>query len=43
MFKMPVYHHPDFTQEKFQNAPNVNLDEVVQKGVAPEGDHSTSM
>ena len=43
MFKMPVYHHPDFTQEKFQNAPNVKLEEVVQKGVAPEGYHSTSM
>ena len=40
---LPVYQAPDFTQEKFINAPDATLVEVAMDGVAPEGFHSTSM
>lgn len=42
-FDMPVYHAPDFSQEKFVNAPDVRWEEAPMDGVAPEGYHSTSM
>ena len=42
-FKMPVYHEPDFTQEKFTGAPDVKWETVETDGVAPEYFHSTSM
>lgn len=43
MFKMPVYHAPDFTREPLASAPNARIARVVRDGVAPEGFHSTSM
>ncbi|MDO5136091.1 MAG: hypothetical protein Q4D55_08565 [Eubacteriales bacterium] len=42
-FQLPVYHHPDFTQEKLAQAPNAVLCPAEKDGVAPEGFHSTSM
>ena len=42
-FVMPAYHHPDFTQPRFVNAPNVTCAAAEQDGVAPENFHSTSM
>ena len=42
-FKMPIYHHPDFQEEKFVNAPDVVYECVAMDGVAPDGFHSTSM
>lgn len=42
-FQMPVYHHPDFTQEKFVNAPDAKYAVAEKDGVAPEYYHSTSM
>ena len=43
MFNMPEYREPDFTQEKFMNAPDAAWEKVTIKGVAPENYHSTSM
>ncbi len=43
MFSMPKYRHPDFTLEKFINAPDAKLAAVELDGVAPEYYHSTSM
>ena len=43
MFEMPKYHHPDFTGEKFVNAPNAVWEAAEKDGVAPENFHSTSM
>ena len=43
MFHLPEYREPDFTEEKFVNAPDVKWEEVTIKGVAPENYHSTSM
>ena len=43
MFQMPEYREPDFTQEKFVNAPDAMWEEVTIQGVAPENYHSTSM
>ena len=40
---MPVYHAPDFSREKFVNAPDVCCQAAEMDGVAPEGYHSTSM
>ena len=40
---IPQYHAPDFTEEKFKNAPDVCVAEAPMDGVAPEGFHSTSM
>lgn len=42
-FEMPEYHHPDFTQEMFVNAPDAATDTAVMDGAAPEYYHSTSM
>ena len=42
-FQIPRYHAPDFTQEKFRNAPDVRWAEAPRDGVAPEYYHSTSM
>ncbi len=42
-FEMPKYHHPDFRDEKFVNAPDVTWQYAVMDGVAPDGFHSTSM
>lgn len=43
MFEMPVYREPDFSRDKFRNAPDVKWEEVKSSGVAPENFHSTSM
>ena len=43
MFQMPEYREPDFTQEKFVNAPDAMWEKVTIQGVAPENYHSTSM
>ncbi len=42
-FEMPVYHHPDFSQEKFINAPDAVCIESEMDGVVPDNFHSTSM
>ena len=42
-FTFPAYHAPDFTGERFVNAPNVAWALCEADGVAPEGYHSTSM
>ena len=42
-FKIPEYHHPDFTQPQFVNAPEVRYEVVEKDGVAPDYYHSTSM
>ena len=42
-FAFPQYHAPDFTQERFVNAPNAAWTACETDGVAPEGYHSTSM
>ena len=42
-FRLPEYHHPDFTLLQFTNAPDVKWEEVEKDGVAPEYFHSTSM
>ena len=43
MFHMPEYREPDFTKERFANAPDAAWEKVTTKGVAPENYHSTSM
>lgn len=43
MFQIPKYTHPDFSQKKFVDAPNVTIEEVAEDGVAPEYFHSTTM
>lgn len=43
MFHLPEYREPDFTKEKFVNAPDAKWEKVTVKGVAPENYHSTSM
>ncbi len=42
-FQMPVYHHPDFTQDRFVHAPDARYAVAEKDGVAPEYYHSTSM
>ena len=42
-FDMPRYHAPDFTEEKFRNAPDARWAPAPMDGVAPESYHSTSM
>ena len=42
-FQMLPYHAPDFTQQKFQDAPNIRWAPAPKDGVAPEYYHSTSM
>lgn len=43
MFELPKYRKPDFNNELFKSAPNVCIDHVIKKGVAPENYHITSM
>ena len=42
-FEFPTYYPPDFTQDKFRNAPDVRWAAAPMDGVAPEYYHSTSM
>ena len=42
-FEMPKYHHPDFKEERFVNAPDAAYEKAEKDGVAPENYHSTSM
>lgn len=42
-FEMLPYYAPDFTQAKFQNAPDARWAAAPKDGVAPEYYHSTSM
>ena len=42
-FHLPEYHHPDFSQKQFTDAPNVKWELAEKDGVAPEYFHSTSM
>ena len=42
-FEIPHYYAPDFTLEKFRNAPNIRWAAAPGDGVAPEYYHSTSM
>ena len=42
-FQLPQYHHPDFTQPQFLQAPDARTAVVEQDGVAPDNFHSTSM
>ena len=42
-FQMPQYTHPDFTADRFANAPDAAWETVTWDGVAPENFHSTSM
>ena len=42
-FEMPKYHHPDFREDRFINAPDAAVAIVEKDGVAPENYHSTSM
>ena len=43
MFKIPEYKKPDFSEDRFKNAPDVKWSVVETDGVAPENYHSTSM
>ncbi|MBE5780817.1 MAG: hypothetical protein E7328_03220 [Clostridiales bacterium] len=40
---IPLYHAPDFAEERFLSAPNVVTAPAPMDGVAPDGFHSTSM
>lgn len=42
-FEMPKYYHPDFTEERFVNAPDASIEIAEKDGVAPNNYHSTSM
>ena len=42
-FKLPTYVKPDFTLNKFVEAPNATTVTVTKDGVAPEGYHAMSM
>ena len=42
-FKLPEYHHPDFRQPPFTEAPAVVFQPVEKPGVAPESYHATSI
>lgn len=42
-FQIPTYHGPDFTQQKFKDAPDVKIAVADMDGVAPDYYHSTSM
>ena len=43
MFNIPEYKKPDFSEDRFKNAPDVKWSVVETDGVAPENYHSTSM
>ncbi|MDO4661909.1 MAG: hypothetical protein Q4B36_02100 [Tissierellia bacterium] len=42
-FEMPKYHHPDFNQKKFIDAPNAKLEEVKVDGLSPRNYHALSV
>ncbi len=42
-FVLRKYTHPDFTEKKFQDAPDCKLEEVVKNGVAPFDFHALSI
>jgi hypothetical protein len=42
-FTLPTYHPPDFKRPPLKDAPVVRFAPVIQKGVAPEGYHATSI
>lgn len=42
-FELRKYTHPDFTEKKFQDAPNCKFEEVVKDGVAPFDFHALSI
>ncbi|MDO4384105.1 MAG: hypothetical protein Q4C18_06400 [Eubacteriales bacterium] len=42
-FELRTYTHPDFTLEKFKNAPDATLCEVAKEGVAPDNFHALSI
>ena len=35
-FKIPEYHHPDFTKELFVHAPDANYQAADMDGVVPD-------
>lgn len=43
MFTLPAYTPPDFSEEKFENAPDAKTAPVETDGVAPVNFHATSM
>lgn len=43
MFTLPKYNPPDFSREKFRNAPDCKMEICKKDGVAPDNYHSTSM
>ena len=42
-FQLREFIRPDFSQERFQEAPNAKLGEVLKDGVAPAGYHAMSI
>lgn len=42
-FELPNYMHPDFSIDRFKNAPNVKTAPVIKDGIAPDDYHSTSI
>ena len=42
-FTLPTYHPPNFNEPPLKDAPLVSFAPVIQKGVAPEGYHATSI
>lgn len=42
-FVLPTYYPPDFSEERFVNAPNAKLVEVEKDGISPEGYHALSV
>ena len=42
-FEMPKYHHPDFTQEFLQKAPNITVEAVEKDGLSPRNYHALSV
>ena len=39
-FELRKYTHPDFTEEKFVNAPDATLVEAPRDGIAPDNFHA---
>ena len=42
-FELNKYLEPNFSEERFKNAPNCNIVEVLKDGCAPKGYHATSI
>ena len=42
-FKMPLFKEPDFSGERFINAPDAYLEPVTADSVAPENYHATTI